>query len=45
MYTFFEIAGQTDSVSEIDVRSAPKSGRAPEENLVGLAGEQAFSSL
>ena len=22
-----------------------KSGRAPEENLVGLAGEQAFSSL
>jgi hypothetical protein len=22
-----------------------KTGRAPEENLVGLAGEQAFSSL
>jgi pimeloyl-ACP methyl ester carboxylesterase len=37
--------GQSDRVSEIDVRIAPKMGRLRRGILVRLAGEQAFSSL
>ena len=43
--TVSEFGGQTDSVSEIDVRIAPKMVALRSENLVGLPGEQAFSSL
>jgi hypothetical protein len=39
------LGGPSSSVSEIDVRIAPKMGALRSENLVGLPGEQAFSSL
>jgi hypothetical protein len=37
--------GHFRSVSEIDVRILPEMGALRSENLVGLLGEQAFSSL